>query len=423
MLDCGSNSHEAVDYLNNKKIKSIIIDHHAIFRPYPKANCIINPHKNTYYSEFKFLCSGALVYFFIDFYLKKKNIDFNFKKNLILVLLSIVCDVMPLRFLNRVIAKNVLKSFNPKKNFAFRRIFEINKIKRPINIDDLGYLFGPIINCSGRIGNSSKSIDLLVSKEETIIENNIHYLINLNEKRKVLEERILKDIDLRDPCFLKSKVIVIYKKNLNEGLIGIIAARLKEYFNKPCLILTNSKNIIKGSARSTNIFDIGKFLKKAIDKKIILTGGGHNLAGGLTLKKENIDKLIKFVEIEYQNLNKNNQHKNIYLSKILSTSINSHFVSEIQKAAPFGSFNPNPKFLIENLKILKPKIIKEKFISCMLISNNRTFFKAISFNLVDSKISEYLLNYKKKIKIIAQLNENLWNNKKSIQLNIIDVIV
>ena len=114
---------------------------------------------------------------------------------------------------------------------------------------------------------------------------------------------------------------------------------------------------------------------------------------------------------------------NYYLSKIFSSAINGNFVDEVYKAGPFGSHNTNPKFLIINLKIVKLNIIKKKFISCIFKSDNDTFIKGISFNLIDSKVSEYLLNYKKKIKIIGQLNENLWKNKKSIQVNIIDVIV
>ena len=114
MVDCGSSANEAIDYLNKKKIKSIIIDHHEIDKPYPKANVIINPKKNIDYILHDYFCATALTYFFLDLFVKKFKYKFNLRKDLIFVLLAMVCDVMPLRKINRFIAKSALREFNIK---------------------------------------------------------------------------------------------------------------------------------------------------------------------------------------------------------------------------------------------------------------------------------------------------------------------
>ena len=146
MVDCGSTSNEAIDYLNKHNIKSIIIDHHEINKPYPKSNVIINPKKDSAKKESSLLCATALTYFFIEFIIKNTKSNFKISKFLIYVLLATICDVMPLRKINRIIAQNTIDNFNIKNHEAFNYIFEQHNLKKKLTIDDLGYLIGPIIN-------------------------------------------------------------------------------------------------------------------------------------------------------------------------------------------------------------------------------------------------------------------------------------
>lgn len=422
MLDCGSNSNDSVDYLNDSKIDTIIIDHHDIYQPYPNTENLINPKKKCTYNLFNYLCSTTLTYFFIDFCFKKKKITNNFSTNLIYVLLATVCDVMPLRKLNRTIAIDVLNNFDINKNNIFKQIYKISNKKNLLNINDLGFLFGPILNSTGRISNSSKATKLLITNNEEEQNKLIDELILLNQKRKNIEDKIINDIDLNKINKNENEVIVLNLNNINEGLIGIIAARIKEYFNKPTIIFTKTGNISKGSARSTDNFNIGKYIKLAIDKKIILSGGGHSLAAGVTIENDKINIFSKFINSQYNLIYKTYNLKQ-FISKISLSSVNLNFFNSINKLAPFGSGNHNPLFLIENLKVFKTSIIKNKYINCVLKSLNGKSINSISFNLFDSRISEILLNYKKEIKIIGQINQNLWNNKKTLQINIVDVII
>ena len=197
MVDCGSTSIEAVDFLNKNKIKSIIIDHHEINKPYPKANIIINPKKDNGYIEYNYLCASALVYFFIDLLIKKIEPSFDIKKYLIHVLLATVCDVMPLRKLNRFISMSALENFDINENEVFYELYKLSNKNNKINIGDLGFLIGPILNSGGRLGKSSYAIELLTSNKYDVIKKRAAELFFLNQKRREIETTIINEVDFK----------------------------------------------------------------------------------------------------------------------------------------------------------------------------------------------------------------------------------
>ena len=423
MVDCGSTSNEAIDFLNQNKIKSIIIDHHEINKPYPVSNVIINPKKNITRNEESYLCATSLTYFFLDYLIKSIGSNFKINNYLIFVLLATVCDVMPLRKINKIIASNVIKGFKINDNGVFKFIFKQLSLNKKLSIDDLGFLIGPIINSGGRLGFSNYGTELLTTDDPKLIQKRSIELIKLNEKRKILEQNILDEIDYEKINKLNQKVIIYYDANINEGLIGIIAARLKDYFNKPSIVITKSNNTLKASARSTSNYNIGNLIKSLIDNKIIEKGGGHNMAAGFTIKKSKLNSLNEFIQKDYNNKIIDADLSYKYESEISTSSINKRFIDEINKLGPFGNHNYLPIFLIRNVKIIKSNIINKKHISVIIKPNIGSSLKSICFNCINTQIGEYLLSYKKNINIVAEINENIWNNKKSIQLNIKDLVL
>ena len=423
MVDCGSTSNEAIEYLNQNNIKSIIIDHHEINKPYPKSHAIINPKKITDYNGYDYLCATTLTYFFIDKIVNKTKSEFKLSNFLIYVLLATVCDVMPLRKLNKIIASNVIKDFKLEDNLAFRTIFNKFNLKKKLSIDDLGFLIGPIINSGGRLGFSNYGTQLLSSNNINILQKKASELINLNNKRKNLEKNILNEINFEKIGKQNKNVIIYYNDKIHEGLIGIIASRFKDYFNKPSIVLTKSNKILKASARSTKNYNIGKMIKILVDKNIVEKGGGHNMAAGFSIKKNNLKILDDFIQKDYLKNNKNFELIFKYDSEISGSVLNKDLYNEIDKLAPFGNGNSLPTFLIKNVKIIKSKLVGDNHISSIIKPNLGASINSICFNSANTKIGEYLLSYKKKINIIAQITENSFNNKKSIQLNIKDLFL
>jgi single-stranded-DNA-specific exonuclease len=423
MVDCGSTSNEAIDFLNENKIKSLIIDHHEINKPFPKANCIINPKKDNGYIEYSYLCATSLSYFFLDLLSKKMNNKIKISNFLIYVLLATVCDVMPLRKLNRLIALVVLKSFDISKSIVLKELFNLLEKKNKLSIEDLGYLIGPILNAGGRLGKSRFASELLSSDNLQVINLKSKELIKLNNKRKEIEKFTLNEINFNNIEKENKDVIVYYNSSINEGLIGIIAARLKDYFNKPSIVITNSGKILKGSARSVYNYNIGRAIKKSSDKDIIIGGGGHNMAAGFTLEKNNINKFKDFIIRDFSESTDLKINTFSYDAEISSQAFNRSFYNDIKKLEPFGTANPNPTFLFKDLKVIKTKVLKNKHLSIILKTKVGFSIKCIFFNSPNNKVVEYLLNYKKTFNVLGQINENIWNNKKTLQLTIQDLII
>ena len=423
MVDCGSSSHESINFLNDNNIKSIIIDHHDINKPYPKSNVIINPKKNDNNILNNYFCATTLTYFFLDILINKIESSYKISNFLIYVLLAIVCDVMPLRKINRIIALDQIKKFNLNDNIAFRSLYKLSDKTNKLSIDDLGYFIGPIINSGGRLSNSVLGTLLLSSNDPKIVESKSIKLIELNNKRKKIESSILSDVNFEKIQKDNKDVIIYYNPSINEGLIGIIAARLKDYFNKPSIVITNSKKFLKGSARSTYNYNMGKVIKKLVDNKLIEKGGGHNMAAGFTVKKNQINKMESFILKDFSLKNQETELVNKYDQEISSSAVNASFVREINKIGPFGTSNPLPTFLIKNLKVIKTNILNDKHISVIFKPNSGRSIKSICFNSLNTKIGYYLLSYKENMNVIGQIHENIWNNKKSLQLNIKDVLI
>ena len=423
MVDCGSTSNEAINFLNENEIKSLIIDHHEINKPFPNANSIINPKKDNGYKEYDYLCATSLSYFFLDLLIKEIKSKINIADYLIYVLLATVCDVMPLRKLNRLIALKALKNFDITKNLSLNTLFKLIEKKNKININDLGYLIGPILNAGGRLGKSQYATELLCSDNEKLVNDRSNALIKLNEKRKKIETSILNEIDFEKIEKENKEVIIYYNPNINEGLIGIIAARLKDYFNKPSIVITASNELIKGSARSVYNYNIGRVIKNSLDQGIILNGGGHNMAAGFTLNKKNLKNFENYVLEDFLKSDTINSNIFVYESEISSLAFNQDFYNDTKKLEPFGSGNLAPKFMIRNLRIIKPIVLRNKHISVILKSKTGFSIKSIMFNSINTKIGEHLMSYKKNINVIGQINENMWNNKKTLQLTISDLVL
>jgi len=417
-LDCGSNSYEAIEYIKTKKIESLIIDHHNTSNPYPKANVFINPKKKGEYNNFDYLCTTFLTYLFIDLYIKLNKEKILLEQELIYVLLATVADVMPIRGINKILSKQILSKFDSDKNFIIKNILKYLNIKKKLELNELGYKIAPLINAAGRLSNANQIVELFTTESSNRILEILKNICKLNEKRKLIERKIIDDLEL-EKLNDKNGILFIYKPNLHEGLIGIIASRIKDYFNKPCLVLTNSNNILKGSARSTTDFNIGELIQKTCQLGITLNGGGHNLAAGLSLKKSKLNDLKKFINKIYNY--KNTKTKNFYTSVVSLKSINDEFAKSIYLLGPFGNKNQIPIFLIQDVKFIKKTLINNLYISCFIKKNSK-MIKSISFNHLNSKISYEILNSNKSYDVLIKIKPNTLKNKSIIELEIIDLI-
>ncbi len=419
-VDCATNSYEEIDYLEKNGIKTIIIDHHQsqkeIIR---KKTVIINPLKNNSNNHSSYFCATTLVYFFLKYMndiLNINNIDF--KKYLFFSAIGTICDQMPLRNINRSIVKIALKNFSIQKFKKFNKILKFNS---QITSSEIAFLLGPIFNSSSRMGNKDLVIKLLLEKNANNINKISNKLLDLNEKRKEIQNTLFKSLNEKTKV-KDHEIIFIYEKNINEGLLGVIAANFVELYNKPCFVLTNSNNLIKSSCRSINGYNLGNILHDALNKKIILKGGGHSMAGGCTFHKNKLAEFRNYLNKMYKKNFTKIENFNYYVSEQSIKSLKLFAKYELQILEPFGNKNLNPSFLIKNNQIIKLKILKKIHIQVIIKNNHRTV-SCYAFNSVNTKIGYILMNYKKKIDFIVQINNKIIQKNSDFNLIIKDVIV
>jgi single-stranded-DNA-specific exonuclease len=362
----------------------------------------------------------------INWFKEKKIQEPNLIEYLDLVSLGTVCDVVPLTGLNRAIVKQGLKVLKSKKNLGLKTLIDICGINTQPNIYHMGYVLGPRINAGGRVGKSSHGANLLLNNNAKEVFKIASELDQFNKERQYLEEDVLNKIAIEANKTQSDPVIILSGKNWHEGVIGIVASRLKDKFNKPVIIITVDKNLGKASARSVIGFDIGSIIIAAMQEKILIKGGGHKMAGGFTIDVNNIEKFKDFVLKKFKNKDKNHtKKKSLYLDSVISpAALNIDFFNKINNLAPFGSGNPEPKFVIENLKILNNKVIKNKHVKSVLLGQDGSTIKTIAFNSAGNEIGAYLLKKDNKLfNIAGKLSLNEWKGQSNVEFIIDDISV
>ena len=300
------------------------------------------------------------------------------------------------------------------------------KIEHSITAHDLGYVLGPRINAGGRVGKSTHGANLLLNQSP---ENSFKLAIDLNvynKERQILENELLKSILNTDYKNNKDPVIILYGENWHEGIIGIIAARIKEKYNKPTIVISVNGKIGKGSGRSIHGFDLGSTIIGAVQSGLLFKGGGHKMAAGFTIDINKIEAFKEFVFKKFKSININLlEKKNYYFdTEIAPSAMNIEFYEKINLLAPFGSGNSEPKFIINNVKLVNAKIVGEKHIKTVFVGSDTTTLKGISFNSVETEIGSYLL--KKNIKpfnIAGKLSLNEWRGQRNVEFIIDDISV
>ena len=435
-VDCGTLSFDAINFAKEKEIDVIVLDHHQSEIKLPNAFSVINPNRLDDKSDLQYLCAAGVSFMFLvslNRALRSKKWfntnDIN-EPNLInyldLVSLGTVCDVVPLIGLNRAIVKQGLKVIKLKKNLGLKTLLDLCKIESNPSIYHLGYLIGPRINAGGRVGKCSHGANLLLNKDPKNSFLLASELDQYNKERQLLEKDLLQKILNKTKNYSNDPVLILSGSNWHEGVIGIVAARLKDKFNKPVIIISLDGDIGKASARSIIGFDIGAVIIAATHENILLKGGGHKMAGGFSIKVENIEKFKDFVFKKFRSINIDlKSERPLLLDSIISPSaINLEFYNKVALLSPFGSGNPEPKFIIEDVKTINGKIVGEKHVKSVLIGSDGSIIKCIAFNAVENDIGAYLLKTNKKsFNIAGKLSLNEWKGQSNVEFIIDDISV
>lgn len=441
-VDCGISAFESIEEANKLGIDVVVIDHHLGSEKLPNAKAVVDPNRLDETTEHKNLAGVGVCYLFCIALNKKLRTEGWYDENvnepdlvgfLDLVALGTVCDVVPLRGLNRVFVKQGLKVLGRRRNLGIKTLTDVAGVRERISAYHLGFVLGPRINAGGRVGSSDLGSRLLYTEDEFEAAGIAMRLNELNRKRQDIEKEVLQDAIFKiENCGLNNfPFIFVSDENWHEGVIGIVASRLKERYNKPVAVISVTDGIAKSSVRSVHGVDIGSAIIEAKMKDIVLEGGGHCMAGGFTAKANRLEELHKFVcdklrkDIEFYISNK---EKNVDLV-LECGSVTVDLAKEIEKLGPYGAGNHKPKIILKNVAIIKSDLIgKDKnHIRCIIAGDNflnlSTGIPAMLFRIDKEEVLYSALSKAgKKVHLLGEISINRWMGHEKVQFIIEDVM-
>ena len=436
-VDCGSMSHDPIEKASELGVDVIIIDHHICAEKLPTAKAIINPNRLDETSEYKYLAAVGVSFLFIVAVMSrlKKNSFFQEIEEpklmdlLDIVALGTVCDVMPLKGLNRAFVKQGLKIMAQRQNIGLNALCDVAHIDQIPTCYHLGYVLGPRINAGGRVGESYLGSALLSCDSKIEAEKLAAKLDEFNIHRRSIESNIVDEAINMASMQENNSYIMVYG-DWHPGVIGVVAGKLKELYQKPIIVGSLIDGLCKASCRSVYGVDMGSTLAEAKIQGLVTEGGGHAMAAGFTAKSDKLEELKKFLGEKFSGyidvIEKGKMKE--YDIDLVSDALSIDLHKKISNLAPFGAGNREPLVKIDDLFVLKSYLVGEKHISCMLAPAKGGYkgkaIYAISFNSIGTPLEQVLLaKSSNNISIIGQVKEYHKHGTSFPQIIISDVVV
>ena len=430
VLDCGIKAVEKIEYANQRGVDFIICDHHRPDEIIPNAVAVLDSKRPDCEYPYKELSGCGVGFKLITALSMRLNRPIEEVYELLdYVAVSIAADIVPITGENRILAYFGLIQLNknPRPGIAavLRQAEQKNALERELTISDLVFLIGPRINAAGRLEKASDSVRLLLATNNDHAEKLATSINDLNSKRRefdnAITEEALQMID-NDEKMRNAKSTVIFNENWHKGVIGIVASRLTDSYYRPTIVLTRSGNLITGSARSIKNFDIYDAIDSCSD--LLEHFGGHKYAAGLSLKPENLQEFSeRFEKYVSENLEEGDLTPELNVDIEMDfTNITPKFVRILKQFAPFGPGNLSPVFLTKNVvdagfsrAVGNRKHLK---LSVMQQGNTDFVFSGIAFQKGD--LYERIHD-KEPFTMCYYIEENYWQGKTSLQLNVKDI--
>lgn len=433
-VDCGTTSFGPLERAKSLGLDVVVIDHHTAEPKLPEAHAIVNPNRlDEPDNPLRHLAAVGMSFLLtvaLNRHLRQSGFFKSIKEPdlielLDLVALGTVCDVMPLKGLNRAFVKQGLRVMAARKNLGLKTLSNITKIDSHPTTYHLGFVMGPRINAGGRVGEAGLGSLLLRTHDPIQAEEIALKLDEYNRVRKEIEQEVLNAAYAQADKQL-SPVILVADRGWHPGVIGIVAGRLKERYNRPsCVIALDNEGVGKGSARSVPGLDLGSMIHAAKQTGLLMAGGGHAMAAGLTIEESRIPELHTFLNDRSNQFMSKDNVPVIELDGVLNiNSLTPELVHKIESLGPFGSGNPTPKFALTNLRIQKLDIFSGEHIRIIAGQLDNARITAMAFRAVSTELGQALINHRGyPVHLAGSLKLDSWMGTEKLQFMIEDAIV
>ncbi|TPJ39443.1 single-stranded-DNA-specific exonuclease RecJ [Mesorhizobium sp. B2-5-13] len=432
-VDCGTNSAASVEAAKEAGADVVVLDHHQVGCALPAAHAVVNPNRDDDLSGQGHLCAAGVVFLALVQTAKvlRAMTDAtppDLLSLLDLVALATVCDVVPLTGVNRAFVVKGLQVARQQKNEGIAALARVSRIGEPISTFHLAYLIGPRINAGGRIGDAALGSRLLATDDPVEAQTIAETLDRLNQERQLMEQEMLAAARAEADAELAGgsgpAIVVTASNNWHPGIVGLLASRLKDHARRPAFAIAfNANGTGTGSGRSVSGFDLGRLVREAANAGLIVKGGGHGMAAGITVERARLGELRAFFEERAAaDVFRLQDEETLAIDGALAAEgATLGLLDALEKAGPFGAGHIAPVFALPRHRLVDIRPVGTNHIRADLQSESGGRIQAIAFRAVDTVLGEFLFkNRGKTMHVAGSLSGNHWNGNRTMQFRIID---
>jgi single-stranded-DNA-specific exonuclease len=429
-LDCGTNSHEEVAYLVGQGIDVLVVDHHRSKEKPLQQGLLINPHVEiaggSAQPAWQHLCTVGLVFKLMHGLLKQLRLEnhpvaarVKLKDHLDLVAMGTIADLVPLLGENRILAKNGLRILQETARPGLRALMEVSGISNTQQIQpmDISFRLGPRINASGRLADAALSVELLLSEDATFARDTAQQLDQFNRERQDIERKITEEAErMIEENYLQDAGIVLFSEAWHPGVVGIVAGRVTRHYNRPCIVLGNEGDMAKGSGRSVDGINLVEILARCPEG--LTSWGGHPMAVGVSLPKVELAGFRgRFAMAVRDQVGPGLAEAHLAIAAWLTPDqIHEGLMDELDTLHPFGQGNPEPVFgLTQVVFRRRPEVFKIRHFRFWLEDTRGRALGGVAWKMADRVPPVGV-----PLNLAVELNWNYFNDRKMLQLELID---
>ncbi len=437
-VDCGAMAHEALDMAHEAGVDVIVVDHHKCSSQLPRAAALVNPNRLDESDEaatYGHLAAVGVAFLLAVATVRTLRVRGYFESSrepdllalLDLVALGTVADVASLRGLNRALVAQGLKVMSRRQNTGMAALIDASRLNRAPTCSDLGFALGPRVNAGGRVGESTLGVRLLTTEDPDEARTIAEQLSRLNDERRAIEAAVQEAAEAQIDSQHNRSVLVLAGQGWHPGVIGIVAGRIKEKTGKPALVIAldaDESGHGKGSGRSIPGVDLGAAIIAAREEGLLVGGGGHAMAAGLTVAPSRLDALCDWLDSRLAadvTASMTNQSISLDLA-VAPGGLTVDLVSTMEQAGPFGMGWPGPRIAVGPVRLIKSDIVGKDHVRLIVSGEDGARFKAVAFRAAMSEMGQSLLHgpREKRLWLAGRPRIDDWSSRPQAELHVDD---
>jgi single-stranded-DNA-specific exonuclease len=434
-VDCGAQAFEALAMAKAAGVDVIVVDHHQCATVLPDAFALVNPNR---LDEGEGAAHGHLAAVGVAWLLGaalirvlrgRGHFDAREEPKLLelldIVALGTVADVAQLRGLNRAFVAQGLKVLAGRRNVGLDALIAASRLKRAPLCSDLGFALGPRINAGGRVGKSDLGVRLLTTEDPVEAQAIAQELDALNDERRVIEAGVQEQAEQSALGQGNRAVALVSGKGWHPGVIGIVAGRLKEKMNRPAIVIAlDDAGVGKGSGRSITGVDLGAAILAAKDQGLLVAGGGHAMAAGLTVDADKIDALAEFLDARLAgDVARSIEGRSLLLDAVVATGgVTPTFVDALEAGGPYGMGWPAPRIAAGPMRVIKADVVGTNHVRAVMAGDDGRSLKTVAFRAAENELGQAILHAPRdrRLWVAGRAKIDDWGSRPAAELHIDD---